>query len=110
MNAGKGSQALRAADGDRVLAELRPLAYGGQPEAAVDRATVLLAQARLPALDQAHLFDLRAEVLLASGELERAERDVEALAALARESGDPAVGAVAARRGSFFAFRRNQGD
>jgi len=101
---------MNPSEGDRVLSELRPLAYGGQPEAAVARATALLAQQDLPALARAHLLDLRSDVLLATGEIEAAERDVDALGALARAMRDPAVGAVAARRESFFAFRRNQGE
>ena len=93
----------------RAVAEVNDLTWTGQPEAAIARATALLAAGGLSPEEQAELLDLRAENLHWRGETERSAEDVRTLAALARKARSPALQALALRREAYLCLRRGQG-
>ena len=68
-----------------AVAEVFDLTFTGQPEAAIARASALLAAGRLTPLQQAELLDLRGENHLNRGENDRCGDDVRALQALAAQ-------------------------
>jgi signal transduction histidine kinase/CheY-like chemotaxis protein/tetratricopeptide (TPR) repeat protein len=86
--------------------QIADLAWAGRHEQAVAAATKALARKSLPADGRAALLDLRAESLVAMGDLSRARADAEAMKTLARAERDDKLLALALTRESMVLARR----
>ena len=98
-----------AAPATRMAAEVSDLTWTGQPEAAIARATAALEADGLSPEAQAELLDLRAENLIARGEMQRCADDVQALLTLAERERSDALLSIAKRREAFLLVRRGDG-
>ncbi len=98
-----------AALATRMAAEVSDLTWTGQPEAAIARATAALEADGLSPEAQAELLELRAENLIARGEMQRCADDVQALLALAERERSDALLSIAKRREAFLLIRRGEG-
>ncbi len=93
----------------RTVAEVNDLTWTGRPEAAIARATLALDAGGLSPVQQAELLELRAENLIARGEMQRCADDVKALLALAEHERSDALLSMAKRREAFLLIRRGDG-
>ena len=92
----------------KAIAEIDELTWTGQPIAAIDRATALLASGDLSDEQRAELLDLRAENHFIRGEMDSCAADTGALADLAKRGRRTLLQARALVRQSFLQLRRSE--
>jgi GAF domain-containing protein/CheY-like chemotaxis protein len=105
---GKGAARPRAAPQTAAREQVAELAWAGRHERAVELATAALETRGLDAAARLELLDLRAESLIALGDVTRAGSDAEAMLALARSARKSALLAQALDRRAFVEICRGE--